>query len=201
MTKPTDDLEAVRVVVEALQGFDANDQERIIRWAREKLGLPVAAASGPVTVDQQQSAGESSAAPSPLAHSSATPRKDLKTFVVGKKPKNDVQFAATVAYFHRFEAAEQKSEISSNDLRHACRLTGGKWRLLHHPDQTLRNAVSLGLLDKIGRGTFTINSVGENLVAMTLPHDSSTATAPKARANRGRRPVAKKATGARKAKK
>jgi hypothetical protein len=39
MTKPTDDLEAVRAVAEALQGFDASDQERIIRWAREKLGL------------------------------------------------------------------------------------------------------------------------------------------------------------------
>ena len=39
MTKPTDDLEAVRIVAEALQGFDARDQERIIRWAREKLGL------------------------------------------------------------------------------------------------------------------------------------------------------------------
>ena len=38
MTKPTDDLEAVRAVAEALQGFDAKDQERIIRWAREKLG-------------------------------------------------------------------------------------------------------------------------------------------------------------------
>jgi len=39
MANPTDDLEAVRAVVEALQGFDAGDQERIIRWAREKLGL------------------------------------------------------------------------------------------------------------------------------------------------------------------
>ena len=38
MTKPTDDLEAVRIVAEALQGFDARDQDRIIRWAREKLG-------------------------------------------------------------------------------------------------------------------------------------------------------------------
>ncbi len=39
MTKPTDDLEAVRAVTEALQGFDAQDQERILRWAREKLDL------------------------------------------------------------------------------------------------------------------------------------------------------------------
>ena len=44
MTKPTDDLEAVRVVAEALQGFDSQDQERIIRWAREKLGLVASSA-------------------------------------------------------------------------------------------------------------------------------------------------------------
>jgi hypothetical protein len=45
MTKPADDLEAVRAVAEALQGFDAGDQERIIRWAREKLGLVTSSAS------------------------------------------------------------------------------------------------------------------------------------------------------------
>jgi hypothetical protein len=44
VTKPTDDLEAVRIVAEALQGFDARDQERIIRWAREKLGLVASSA-------------------------------------------------------------------------------------------------------------------------------------------------------------
>ena len=47
MTKPTDDLEAVRIVAEALQGFDAGDQERIIRWAREKLGLVAQPAQPP----------------------------------------------------------------------------------------------------------------------------------------------------------
>ncbi len=34
-----DDLEAVRAIVAALNSFDAKDQERILRWAREKLGL------------------------------------------------------------------------------------------------------------------------------------------------------------------
>ncbi len=47
MTKPTDDLEAVRIVAEALQGFDARDQERIIRWAREKLGHAASPAQQP----------------------------------------------------------------------------------------------------------------------------------------------------------
>ena len=47
MTKPTpDDLEAVRSVITALKEFDPKDQERVLRWAREKLGLPsVGAAS------------------------------------------------------------------------------------------------------------------------------------------------------------
>jgi len=53
MTKPTDDLEAVRVVAEALQGFDARDQERIIRWAREKLGLASSPAVQPPAASQQ----------------------------------------------------------------------------------------------------------------------------------------------------
>ena len=114
--------------------------------------------------------------------------------MAGKKPTNDVQFAATVAYFHRFEApqGERKSEVNSDDLQNACRLAGRK-RLVH-PGQTLRNAVNLGLLDKSGRGTFAINSVGENLVAMTLPQDSSAGTAPKARAKRARRKAAKRTT-------
>jgi hypothetical protein len=49
MAKPTDDLEAVRAIVEALQGFDAGDQERIIRWAREKLRLVESPAPPPST--------------------------------------------------------------------------------------------------------------------------------------------------------
>ena len=49
MTKtPPDDLEAVRMLVETLQGFDAKDQERIIRWAREKIGLQPSTPQQPV---------------------------------------------------------------------------------------------------------------------------------------------------------
>lgn len=194
MTKPTDDLQAVRVVAEALQGFDAKDQERIIRWARERLGLSVAPTSLPGTAAQQQSTGESSTTPAAPATASISSGQNLKTFVAAKKPKNDVQFAATVAYFHRFEApqAQRKSEISSPDLQDACRLAGRK--RLTHPGQTLRNALNLGLLDRTSRGTFTINAVGENLVAMTLPHDASAGTAPKGRAKRVRPKAAKRIT-------
>jgi len=41
-----DDLEAVRAVVAALQAFDPKEQERILRWAREKLGISAPTTTG-----------------------------------------------------------------------------------------------------------------------------------------------------------
>lgn len=182
MPQQKDDLEAVRKVVDALEGFDPKDQERIIRWAREKIGLVVAALSQQVA--PSFSTPPPGSAPSP-ALSPAIGAKDLKTFVTEKKPKNDVQFAATVAYYYRFEAPEnlRKSEINGDDLQEACRLVGRE--RFNNPGQTVRNAHNLGLLDKGEQpGFFAINSVGENLVAVTLPGDGSGAPRIKKRANR-----------------
>lgn len=39
MADPKDDLAAVRSIAEALTPFDPKEQERILRWVREKIGL------------------------------------------------------------------------------------------------------------------------------------------------------------------
>lgn len=96
--------------------------------------------------------------------------KDIKQFVLNKNPKSDVHFATVVAYFYKFEASadQKKEEIKSDNLLEACRLVNRK-RPPSAPN-TLHNALNIGLLDKGSeRGTFKINSVGENLVAMALP--------------------------------
>jgi len=186
-----DDLEAVRAVVAALDGFAADEQERVMRWAREKLKLPVSGlpVGSPPTQHQQAShpAGILTAAGEPIA-------KDLRTFVAEKKPSSDVQFAATVAYYHRFEApeAQRKTEIIADDLGEACRLVNRE--RLRNPLQTLQNARNLGLLDRPRRGVFAINSVGENLVAMTLPSNGKSITPSKGRPKRTPRKTAKKAS-------
>lgn len=171
MAKTGDDLEAVRAVVAALSGFSPEDQERVIRWAREKLGLPSAPHSvTDIRVPQPPSSVRVSLpmeAPSPTGPGAS---KDLKAFVEAKQPKSDTQFAATVAYFYRFEApsAQRADEIDSSTLQDACRLAGRN--RLNKPAQTLRNAKHQGLLDSGGEaGKFSLNTVGENLVAMTLP--------------------------------
>jgi hypothetical protein len=164
MTKPTDDLEAVRVIAEALQGFPKEEQERIIRWSREKVGL---SASGQIT--HPDTVGKSMAAvlTQPPGVSGTI---DIKSFLDEKNPKSDNQLAAAVAYYYRFHVPEgkRKEEIGAEDLQDACRLAGRD--RLKNPGQTLINALNQGLIDKgAERGKYSINTVGENLVAMVLP--------------------------------
>jgi hypothetical protein len=191
----TDDLDAVRAVVDALKDFKSDEQQRILRWAAEKLGLPQP--FGP-TVHAALPAGKAAdlvrdALPAAPASGGAT--TDIKTFIATKKPGKDVQFAAVVAYYYRFEAApaERRDAIDKDDLQEATRKAGRD--RFTNPLQTLNNAHKLGLLDRGSeKGTFTINSVGENLVAMTLP---GTGSNPQTQARRRsskkiRKPVAKK---------
>jgi len=44
MSSKPDDLEAVRSLADTLQPFASEDRERIIRWAREKLGMTASVA-------------------------------------------------------------------------------------------------------------------------------------------------------------
>lgn len=164
MTKPKDDFEAVRIVVETIEAFEPEDQKRILRWAMEKVGLanPIPS-SGPAISDTQ-------VVQVSTLNSVAGSSTDIKSFIQEKNPQSDMHFAATVAYYHRFQAppGERKNEIGSEDLQEATRLSN-RQRLVS-PVKTLHNALGAGLLNKgTGRGSYTINTVGENLVAMSLP--------------------------------
>jgi len=197
-TPPPDDIDALRTITQALESFGADDQMRILRWASEKLGItPVS--TPPQTPPTPTPPGS---APLPGTSTPAVPgipggRVDIKSFVASKQPKNDTQFAAVVAYFHRFETSPTKESITQEDLQEACRLAN--YTRLKKPGQTLQNAVRSGLLDNAARGAYSINSVGENLVALTLPSDVS-GSAPRKRPirkptpkNAVAKPAAKKA--------
>lgn len=166
MAKVADDFEAVRTVVATLEPFDPKDQERILRWAREKLGLAATApAAGTGNEGKIEPAPRDGAMPP--APGKAT---DIRSFIDNKRPQSDSQFAAAVAYYYRFEAPEpqRKDAISSADLQEACRQTGRE--RLKSPAQTLVNSHHQGYLDKgTERGAYVVNTVGENLVAMALP--------------------------------
>jgi hypothetical protein len=184
---PPDDLKAIRSILETLKDFTREDQQRILRWTQEKLNLVL------TPTGAQQAAPSSSV---PEGHREAP--KDIKSFVLQKKPQSDIEFAATVAYYFRFEAPEdeRKNEISTDDLQDAARKV--PWEQKKKPGDTLHNAFKGGLLDKGGsRGSYKINTVGENLVAMTLPfggHDKPGRKKPRTK-NRARTKSSRKRQG------
>lgn len=169
----TDDFDVGKAIFDQLKDLPPERQQRVLRWVAEGLGVSqLAIAANPV-----QAAGIQN--PPQIAHSAqsgAPSGTDIKTFIVTKAPKSDQQFAAAVAYYYRFEAspAERRESIDSDLLQGATRLAGRT--RLSNPRATLNNAKSSGYLDSTTPGVFTINSVGENLVAMTLPGGSEAAT-------------------------
>jgi len=168
-TKP-DDLQAVRDLVDALQPFDDIERDRIIRWAREKLGMGVPASIGAPSVGAPTLEAASSSGGAPPSLEAA---QDISSFIAKKDPKSDVHFAAAVAYYYQFlaPASERKAAITREDLIDACRKATR--RRPKTPAQVLVNAYHQGFLDRGERGQYRLNSVGENLVAMVLPSDGS----------------------------
>lgn len=167
MSTQKDDLEAVRNIAVILEPFDQAERERILRWARERVGMVVAA-----FVPEVPRAG--GAAPPPTG-------QDIRSFIQSKQPENDTQLAATVAYYYRFVAPEsdRKDAITGPDLVEACRQSN--MRRPARASQTLINAKEDGFLDRTAGGGYKINSVGENLVSVVLPGGSTDTTRRKPR--------------------
>jgi len=183
MTEKTlDDLEAVRTIVGTLKDFKEEEQQRILRWVVEKMGLPqiiVVSPTGVSSAPSPSSGSNLSMSPPPRNAPAKSGGVDIKSFIDEKRPRSDVQFAAAVAYYLRFEAPsdERKDAINKDDLQEACRKA--KRDRLKIPYQTLLNAHKLGLLDKGSeKATFAINTVGENLVAMSLPGEGKSTSKP-----------------------
>lgn len=154
----TNEFDAAKVIVETLKGLDKQQQARAIKFACESLDMQAPA------LGAASHGGGASPQPAITSAPSAT---DIKQFTASKAPKSDQQFAAVVAYYHRFVApeAERKDAITADDLQDAARKVGRR-----RPHRiTLNNAKNAGYLDTAERGSFKINTVGENLVAVTLP--------------------------------
>ena len=166
-TTQDDDFDIAKAISEKLRGLPKDRQERLLRWVSEGIGLSVPAPRLPVG----GSLPPADLGPPGNLNTQTPNRSDIKTFVAAKAPKSDQQFAAVVAYYYRFEAppADRKNYISGEILQEAARLAGRKRP--RNPGLTLNNAKRSGYLDSGSAGEFAINSVGENLVAMTLPGD------------------------------
>jgi hypothetical protein len=153
------EFDAAKIIVETLSGLERVQQERAIRFASEALGITM---TQPIILQRR----EESQLP---AHETSESKGliDIKQFAEGKAPKNDVQFAAVAAYYYQFESPPQqrRDTIDAELLSEAARLVGRR-----RPSRfALNNAKNAGYLSSAGHGQFKLSTVGENLVAVTLP--------------------------------
>lgn len=165
--EPGDDFEAAKAVFEKLKDLSRERQERVLRWVAEGLGV---GNSNRAAVPDRTSSGAAALGAPAAPQQAGTPvATDIKSFVTSKSPRSDQQFATAVAYYYRFDAppAQRKDTINVSILQEATRLVGRK--RLTNPKSTLNNAKNQGYLDSTVPGEFSINTVGENLVAMALP--------------------------------
>ena len=201
MTKPTDDFEAVRILVDALTPFENQDRERIIRWAREKLGMAGNATPSITPVAVPGSVAAAVPADAPHAATAVGPggAQDIRSFMTFKNPKTEAQLVATVAYYYRFMSPphERKETITGADVVEACRQADRK-RPVREGKQAMINAFTAGVVDRVDGGKYKLNTVGENLVAVVLGNGTAQPDAAGARSRSGRK---RKAKGAKKARK
>jgi hypothetical protein len=192
MTTTTNEFDVAKAIVDQLQGVQKEQQQKILRWVIEHLGLDLRIAP---SADQRMAETGTMTGGNAISKGTADQQRpvDIKTFVDSKRPKNDVQLAAVVAYYHHFEAPNQnrKDSVDAKLLKDSMRLIGrlrtSEWAL-----KTLNNAKTLGYVDSPERGQFQINSVGENLVVMTLPGTGSLKDRKKSRPKKSKKTKAKK---------
>jgi len=167
-------FDVAKKVGEELDKLPKPDRAKVLRWVAESLGEQVSPAA---PAHSPASAPSVSSPPSPPEHapSDAVHRPtDIKSFVESKQPKSDMQYVAVVAYYYRFEAPEEqrRDTIDAEALQESTRQAG--WKRLAAARVTLNNALAQGYIDRAERGQYRINTVGENLVAMTLPGGADT---------------------------
>jgi hypothetical protein len=168
------DFEAAKVVFEALKPLPKPAQERVLRWVAESLGItPHSPVAAPTTPARATSHEQPAANPAPVIPA-AEQATDIATFVKQKNPRTDIQFVTAAAYYYQFIAptGQRRATIDAETAQNATRLAD--WDRLTDPRSTLNNAKKQGYLDSGERGEYSINTVGENLVARTLPAGEET---------------------------
>lgn len=146
--------------------------ERIPKEMRQRaLSLVLENLKTPIEQGQTQQISQENAS---LSYGKGTSiSKNIKSFVDDKKPQTDVKYVTVVAYYYRFDAPpdDRKDTVNVKTIRESERLV--QRRRMGDPGSTLSQARKAGYLDRVAPGEFSINTVGENLVAMVLPSDSA----------------------------
>lgn len=152
--------QAIDQVLSALEGFDGKARATILNVVSTHLGVSNPPHSRPEVVAVEVDA--TSKGPTPARQIATV---DIRTLKEEKAPRTAIQMACVVAYY--LSEYLEKPTITAEDVEKYFKQA--RFKLPKNTGQVLIDAKFAGYMDNAVRGSYTLNAVGYNLVAHSLP--------------------------------
>lgn len=163
---------AIDEIIAALSAIPEASRVTAIRAATENLGIDFGGLNVPIGDSQPP------VPPAPLSPLLGVPAAgtDIRSLKEQKNPGNATEMALVLAYYlqHLAPLPERKSQITAADVSKY--FVQADYPLPKRADQLLVNAKSSGYFDSPTRGGYSLNPVGHNLVAHSLPRAAGSST-------------------------
>lgn len=182
------EIEAIRVILNALEPLDAVARESVLDYVFKRLGIQRETA--PPTPPTQPHTPATPQQPV-LTQPAASPHQHIKDYKEEKQPRSAIEMAAIVAYYLENLApeTERKQTVSVADLDTYFKIA--EFKPPAKQQFTLVNAKNAGYFDSVGGGEYKLNAVGHNLVVHSMPRKGNDGGATR---KRTKKKTTKKAT-------
>jgi hypothetical protein len=166
-----DEVEAIKVVLGALDPLDAHARKSVVDYVLKRLGISAAQPTPAPPAVLAPAAPSSAAAAAGSAAAEGQGQVHIEAFKNQKEPRSANEMAALVAYYLQnfAPAAERKATVTTQDLETYFKIA--KFPLPKEIRVTLQNARNAGYLDAAGSGEYKLNAVGHNLVVHNMPRN------------------------------
>ena len=180
-TNVDSEIEAIRVVLSALEPLDPAARESVLDYVFKRLNIHVGSPAPPATPEIPTATAAPVATP---VQTPAPKQLHIKDFKEQKQPRSAIEMAALVAYYLENLAPEtdRKNSVGTEDLDTYFKIAG--FKLPAQQRFTLVNARNAGYFDSAGSGEYKLNAVGHNLVVHSMPRKGNEGATPRKRSTK-----------------
>lgn len=184
------EIEAIKVVLHALEPLSGDVRESVLRYVLHRLQIVLTSVKPASTSGVSTMIVDATRDVTDAGGEQATSSVHIKVLKEQKKPRSANEMATLVAYYlaNAVPKANRKDRITAKDIETYFKIAEFP---LTKTQFTLPNAKAAGYLDAVGNGEYKLNAVGHNLVVHSMPRGEDGKTA-------SRRKSAKKARSAKK---
>lgn len=191
MTEIDKEIEAIKVVLHALEPLSGDVRESVLRYVLHRLQIVLTPAELALTSGVSTTIVDATRGMTDAGVEQATSSVHIKVLKEQKKPRSANEMATLVAYYLANVAAkaDRKDRITAKDIETYFKIADFP---LTKTQFTLPNAKAAGYLDAVGNGEYKLNAVGHNLVVHSMPRGEDGKTAPRRKSAKKARPAKKR---------